>query len=580
MADNIDVTPGTGKTISADEIAGVLVQRVKVQYGSDGSATDVDTGTPLPVTVIANTLATGAATSAKQDTGNTSLATIAGVVRAEDSAHTTGDTGVMTLAVRNDTGAVLAGSDGDYVPLTTDATGALRTDMNGTLSTNNSTAVVLAGGAAFTGTSEDVLNYNEIRISVIASHASATDGLSIQQSTDNSNWDVTDTYTIPAATGKTFSVPRQARYFRLVYTNGATLQTSFRLQTILNRASSRVSSQRPGDAYTNETDLEQQQSFLMGYNGTTWDRIRTKGTGVLSADTTTINNVTPLMGNGVTGTGSQRVTVASDNTPFPVKIDQTTPGTTNLVALAANQSVNQAQVNGVTVSTGNGVSGTGVQRVTLASDSTGQVALAAGAATIGALTANQSVNNAQINGVTPLMGNGVSGTGAQRVSLASDSTGNIATIGTSVTPGTAAANLGKAEDAVHASGDTGVMNLAVANEALSSISGTDGDYTPHGVDRKGRLFVTQKANTSTLASVASSATSVTLLASNSARIAATIYNDSTQVCYVKFGATASSTSFTVPLATNTYYEVPGGYTGIIDGIWVSANGNARVTELT
>ena len=45
-----------------------------------------------------------------------------------------------------------------------------------------------------------------------------------------------------------------------------------------------------------------------------------------------INGVTPLMGNGITGTGSQRVTIASDNTPFPVKTDQTTHGTTDLVA--------------------------------------------------------------------------------------------------------------------------------------------------------------------------------------------------------------------------------------------------------
>ena len=39
-------------------------------------------------------------------------------------------------------------------------------------------------------------------------------------------------------------------------------------------------------------------------------------------------------GNGVTGTTVQRVTVSSDNTPFPIKIDQTTPGTTNLVDAA------------------------------------------------------------------------------------------------------------------------------------------------------------------------------------------------------------------------------------------------------
>lgn len=50
-----------------------------------------------------------------------------------------------------------------------------------------------------------------------------------------------------------------------------------------------------------------------------------------------INGVAPLMGNGGTGTGSHRVTLASDGTAIStagyisVKIDQTTPGTTNFV---------------------------------------------------------------------------------------------------------------------------------------------------------------------------------------------------------------------------------------------------------
>jgi hypothetical protein len=46
--------------------------------------------------------------------------------------------------------------------------------------------------------------------------------------------------------------------------------------------------------------------------------------------------------------------------------------------------------------------------------------LPAGANIIGALTANQTVNAAQINGVAPLVGNGVTGTGSQRVTIASD----------------------------------------------------------------------------------------------------------------------------------------------------------------
>lgn len=49
----------------------------------------------------------------------------------EDSQHVSGDTGTMALAVRNDSGSVLAGTDGDYIPLSTDSTGALRVTSGG-----------------------------------------------------------------------------------------------------------------------------------------------------------------------------------------------------------------------------------------------------------------------------------------------------------------------------------------------------------------------------------------------------------------------------------------------------------------
>lgn len=58
-----------------------------------------------------------------------------------------------------------------------------------------------------------------------------------------------------------------------------------------------------------------------------------------------------------------------------------------------------------------------------------------------------------------------------------------------VTPGTGATNLGKAEDAAHASGDVGVMSLAVRRDAPASSAGTDGDYSPLAVDSIGRLRV-------------------------------------------------------------------------------------------
>jgi hypothetical protein len=54
MADNIRVAPSAaGKDIAADDISDVLHQRVKVQFGEDGSATDVSATDPMPVTIDA-----------------------------------------------------------------------------------------------------------------------------------------------------------------------------------------------------------------------------------------------------------------------------------------------------------------------------------------------------------------------------------------------------------------------------------------------------------------------------------------------------------------------------------------------
>lgn len=81
--------------------------------------------------------------------------------------------------------------------------------------------------------------------------------------------------------------------------------------------------------------------------------------------------------------------------------------------------------------------------------------------------------------------------------------------------------------------------------------------------------------------VAASATSVTLLAANTSRKSASIFNDSTVVLWVKYGATASTTSFKVQLVQNAYFEFPQPcYTGRVDGIWAVATGNARISEET
>lgn len=91
------------------------------------------------------------------------------------------------------------------------------------------------------------------------------------------------------------------------------------------------------------------------------------------------------------------------------------------------------------------------------------------------------------------------------------------------------------------------------------------------------------SGTGTKSNVGSSASSVTILASNANRKGAVIYNDSTQVLYLDLtGGTATNASYSVQVPSNGYFELPGIviYTGAITGIWAAVNGNARVTEWT
>jgi hypothetical protein len=84
----------------------------------------------------------------------------------------------------------------------------------------------------------------------------------------------------------------------------------------------------------------------------------------------------------------------------------------------------------------------------------------------------------------------ITASGEVNVILAANSGVDIGDVDvTSVIPGVGATNLGKAEDAVHADGDTGVMSLAVRNDTLAALGSADGDYAPFQVDATGALYV-------------------------------------------------------------------------------------------
>lgn len=77
--------------------------------------------------------------------------------------------------------------------------------------------------------------------------------------------------------------------------------------------------------------------------------------------------------------------------------------------------------------------------------------------------------------------------------IGGDATNGLDVDVTRVIPGTTATALGKAEDAAHASGDTGVMALAVRTDTAAASSGTTGDYEPLHTDSVGALWTRDTA---------------------------------------------------------------------------------------
>ena len=116
--------------------------------------------------------------------------------------------------------------------------------------------------------------------------------------------------------------------------------------------------------------------------------------------------------------------------------------------------------------------------------------------TVTVTATNLSTNVAQINGVTPLMGNGASGTGAQRVTIANDSTGVLATVSTV----TSLSQFGGQAIALN-SGNTSagtLRSIEATDSQLSAGVGATGDSaatagSTGSINAKLRLLTTQVA---------------------------------------------------------------------------------------
>ncbi len=172
------------------------------------------------------------------------------------------------------------------------------TSAGGKISTDNSSTATLAGDAVFTGTGEDVSAFASISILYKSDVVAATSGLSIEFSQDNTNWDVQLVGDLGAKTFQVHRLVPEAKFFRVVYTNGSDAQSFFRLQCIYHTSSSPVLITRAGQPQstvdatptrqTTEIDLDFARKhipggrafFFFGFNdavGTSFEDIHPAG---------------------------------------------------------------------------------------------------------------------------------------------------------------------------------------------------------------------------------------------------------------------------------------------------------------
>lgn len=118
--------------------------------------------------------------------------------------------------------------------------------VGGFISTDNSSTATLAGDAVFTGTGEDVTRFSSIVVTTTSDVASAESGISLEFSPDNTNWDRKIIGHIIGKAEHTHRLSVLNKFFRVVYTNGSTIQASFRLQTVFHTSTSLSAISRVG----------------------------------------------------------------------------------------------------------------------------------------------------------------------------------------------------------------------------------------------------------------------------------------------------------------------------------------------
>lgn len=162
---------------------------------------------------------------------------------------------------------------------------------------------------------------------------------------------------------------------------------------------------------------------------------------------------------------------------FPLLIASAAYAQQPVKCTTATCSVNEAQVSGTAVSVNNGTTDAGTQRVTLSSDSTGQVKLAAGVAIAGKVGIDQTTpgttNGVQVNAALPagsnVIGHVIADTGSTTAvtSLPATPTGTNTIGSVKVTDGTNTAQIDPCEAATRT---TYVISITASTQVIAGTS--------------------------------------------------------------------------------------------------------------
>lgn len=129
----------------------------------------------------------------------------------------------------------------------------------------------------------------------------------------------------------------------------------------------------------------------------------------------------------------------------------------------------------------------------------------------------------------------------------------------SITPGSAAANLGKAEDAVHASGDVGIETLGVRVPATPAAqTSAAGDYGAMAIDAEGKMVASQYAATDHYWQSAALTLTTTTSTALKAAGAAGIRNYLTDIDIANTSATAVRVDILDGATVLVSFQVPAG----------------------